>query len=257
MEQKVKPRKMFHPEERMQKKIDDLKQEVMLPQPTNLMTVLPETTSAQNNFDKKGFPYYKWIPEKTGASLVLVGKSKSGKTSFLHKIVKAIPKDVIKIVISPNIHNEIYKSMRHRCVYSPVFDAKIVKLVQKINQKTKNHYQFVIIMDDVIDEKQNSTVLKMFLTLRNSNISAILSVQSSMLVNKLIRGNANYVLIGKQAGEEAILDTYKKFLVSYRNDLGIKHDSQIIPIVDQMTSDFNFIFVNQLKEKVYVTNKDL
>jgi hypothetical protein len=112
-------------------------------------------------------------------------------------------------------------------------------------------------MDDVIDEKSNSSVLKMFLTLRNSNISAILSVQSVFLVNKMIRGNANYVLLGKLSGEEAILDTYKKFLVNYKSDLKIKHESDIVPTYDSLTKDYEFIFLNNLKEKVYLTNKDL
>jgi hypothetical protein len=218
------------------------------PAPIVVKTLIPET---------KAFPFKTWIPEKTGASLVISAKSKAGKTSMLHQIVKNLPKDIIKIVISPNIHNSIYDSMRNKCVYSPIFDARIIKLVQKINQKTKNHYRFVVVMDDVIDEKQNTAVLKMFLTLRNSNISAILSVQSVFLINKLIRGNANYVLLGRLSGEESIIDTYKKFLVNYKSELGIKHESDIIPIYDKLTSDYNFIFLNNLKEKIYITNKDL
>ena len=206
---------------------------------------------------QKSFPFTKWITEKTGSSLVIMGKSKSGKTSFLSKIVKNLPKDIIKIVISPNIHNEIYTSMKNRCVYSPEFNVDLIKLCQRMNQKTKNHYRFCIILDDLIDEKSNTMVLKMFLTLRNSNISVILSVQSTMLINKLIRGNANYILLGKLSGEESILDTYKKFLINYKDELGIKSDKDIIPVYDSLTKDYNFIFVNSLKEKIYQTNNKL
>lgn len=222
-------------------------------------TIAPSTRTEDIaiHLDKKAFPYKTWIPEKTGSSLVLMAKSKAGKTSLLHHIVKNLPKDMIKIVISPNIHNSIYDSMKNRCVFSPIFDSRIVKLCQKINQKTKNHYRFVIILDDVIDEKANSSVLKMFLTLRNSAISAILSVQSVFLINKMIRGNANYVLLGKLSGEEAIVDTYKKFLVNYKDEIGIKHESDIVPVYDELTRDFNFIFMNNLKEKIFITNKDL
>ena len=223
--------------------------------PLDPITHMPLTSQPQ--LDKKPFPYKSWIGDKTGSSLVLMAKSKAGKTSFLHQIVKSLPKDIIKIVISPNIHTSIYDSMRNKCVFSPIFDSRIIKLCQKINQRTKNHYRFVIIMDDVIDEKSNSSVLKMFLTLRNSNISAILSVQSVFLVNKMIRGNANYVLLGKLSGEEAILDTYKKFLVNYKSDLKIKHESDIVPTYDSLTKDYEFIFLNNLKERIYLTNKDI
>lgn len=221
-------------------------------QPTPQPTIQPTTRLPQ-----KAFPYSSWIPDKTGSSLVIMGKSKSGKTSFLSKIVKNLPKDIIKIVISPNIHNEIYSSMKNRCVYSPEFNVDLIKLCQRINQKTKNYYRFCIILDDVIDEKSNTMVLKMFLTLRNSNISVILSVQSTMLINKLIRGNANYILLAKLSGEESILDTYKKFLINYRDDLKIRSDRDIVPTYDSLTKDYNFIFVNSLKEKIYQTNNKL
>jgi hypothetical protein len=264
----TKPRKQQEPEKKLLREIESKKSlfpqdQLVAPVPMMNPPVIPldpithMPLTSQPQLDKKPFPYKSWIGDKTGSSLVLMAKSKAGKTSFLHQIVKSLPKDIIKIVISPNIHTSIYDSMRNKCVFSPIFDSRIIKLCQKINQRTKNHYRFVIIMDDVIDEKSNSSVLKMFLTLRNSNISAILSVQSVFLVNKMIRGNANYVLLGKLSGEEAILDTYKKFLVNYKSDLKIKHESDIVPTYDSLTKDYEFIFLNNLKEKVYLTNKDL
>lgn len=224
------------------------------PQPQTQPTTPQQPTIS---LQQKAFPFASWIPDKTGSSLVIMAKSKAGKTSFLSKIVKNLPKDIIKIVISPNIHNDIYTSMKNKCVYTPEFNVDLIKLCQRINQKTKNHYRFCIILDDVIDEKSNTMVLKMFLTLRNSNISCILSVQSTMLINKVIRGNANYILLGKLSGEESILDTYKKFLINYRDDLKIRSDRDIIPTYDALTKDYNFIFVNSLKERVLSTNNKL
>lgn len=217
----------------------------------------PTISQPSISLQQKAFPFASWIPDKTGSSLVIMAKSKAGKTSFLSKIVKNLPKDIIKIVISPNIHNDIYTSMKNKCVYTPEFNVDLIKLCQRINQKTKNHYRFCIILDDVIDEKSNTMVLKMFLTLRNSNISCILSIQSTMLINKVIRGNANYILLGKLSGEESILDTYKKFLINYKDDLKIRSDRDIIPAYDALTKDYNFIFVNSLKEKIYQTNNKL
>jgi hypothetical protein len=97
----------------------------------------------------------------------------------------------------------------------------------------------------------------MFLILRNSNISAILSVQSTMLVNKLVRGNANNILLGRLSGEESIMDSFRKFLVNYKSDLNIKSDSDVVPVYDALTDNYNFIYVNTLKDKIYTTNKDM
>ena len=265
-----KIRKQRDPTEKLKLQIEGLKelrgesqvqptpqQQPIQQQPIQQQPIQQQPIQQQPTIQQKSFPFASWISEKTGSSLVIMAKSKSGKTSFLSKIVKNLPKDIIKIVISPNIHNEIYKSMKNRCVYSPEFNVDLIKLCQRINQKTKNHYRFCIILDDVIEEKSNTMILKMFLTLRNSNISVILSVQSTMLINKLIRGNANYIMLGKLSGEESILDTYKKFLINYKDQLQIKSDRDVIPVYDSLTKDFNFIFVNSLKEKIYQTNNKL
>jgi hypothetical protein len=262
----MKKRKERQPEKKLLLDIQDRKEFLERTQPQEQIQLQPvavgysgamQPQPVQQKPQLESKPFAKnWIPEKTGASLVITAKSKAGKTSFLHQIVKNLPSDIIKVVISPNIHTSIYDSMRKKCVYSPVFDSRIIKLCQKINQKTKNCYRFCIILDDVIDEKTNSTLLKMFLTLRNSNISAILSVQSTMLVNKLVRGNCNYILLGKLSGEESIMDTFRKFLIGYKSDLNIKSDSDVVPVYDALTDNYRFIYVNTLKDKIYSTSKD-
>lgn len=209
------------------------------------------------NIKKKKFPFETWIPTKTGASLTIIARSKGGKTSLLKRVVSELPKDIIKIVITPNLQNNIYDSMKKKSIFSPIFDSRIIKLIQRINQKTKNHYRFVVILDDLIDLKHNSQVLKMFLTLRNANISAVISLQSPLLCNKMLRGNTNYLLLGKLTNEENIKDAYSKFLSNYSDQLGIRKSEDIYKIYNELTDDYNFIYVNNLKEKIYQTNKSL
>ena len=262
----TKPRKQREPEKKLIQEIEQRRSLPVAPQ-IQATTVAPEpiieqmiqspVAPQQPKLEKKPFPYKSWITEKTGSSLVLMAKSKAGKTSLLQQIVRELPKDMIKIVISPNVHTSIYDSMRNKCVFSPIFDSRIPKLCHKINQKTKNHYRFCIILDDVVDQKSNSQLLKSFLIYRNAQISCIFSVQSVFLINKMIRGNANYVLLGRLSGEEAIIDTYRKFLINYKEEIGVKSESQVVPVYDELTKDYNFIFMNNLKEKIFLTNKDL
>jgi len=235
----------------------DIQPSVPAPAPAPVVPVVPFVPLPEAKLSKKAFPFDTWIPAKTGASLTIVSKSKGGKTSFLKKIVSNLPKDVICILITPNFQNEIYESMKKKAVVSPIYDHRIIKLVQRINQKTKNEYKFLILLDDVIDQKNNSSLLKAFLTLRNANISVILSVQSTMLVSKLVRNNQNYTLLGRLQGEEAIKDAYEKFLSNYAYELGVKKKEDIYKIYPELTDDYNFIFVNNLKEKIYQTNRAL
>jgi hypothetical protein len=261
---KAKTRKEQTPEAKLKREIEEMRSNnvpmghiITQPHPmVHQEAIYNPQGPATLDIKSKAFPT-NWIPDRTGASLVLIGKSKSGKTSFLKKIVSHLPKDMIKIVISPNIHNDIYESMRNKCIYSPTFDPQIVKLCQKINQKTKNHYRFCVVMDDLIDLKSNTTLLKMFLTMRNSNISTILSLQSPMLVNKLVRGNVNYALLTKQNNQESIEDSYNKFMSNFSQDLGIKKREDIVPVYNKLVEDYNFIYINFLKDKIYRSNKSL
>jgi hypothetical protein len=240
--------------------VQRLKNQIALQQQDPLSTSstpLPLSTPSIPDIKLKPFSP-NWIKEKTGSTLSIIGKSKSGKTTLLRKILKNVPKDVITVFISPNLQNEIYEGITKKFVHSYVFDSRIIKLIQKIQQKTKNHYRFLIVFDDVIDQKNSAVIIKLFLILRNSLINTIISLQSPLLLNKLIRGNCNYTICGKLSGEESIIDLYKKFLSNYREELGIdKNLKNLVDVYKNLTDNFNFLSIDHLKDKIHLTNKNL
>ena len=189
------------------------------------------------------------LPENGGVSVAFVGSTRSGKTTFLkHMIDKYFAKH-LKVLMSNSIHAPIYKEMKD-IVKSPLYIPKLVKEGYMINKDTKNHYDFLYILDDIVTGKFDKELLKLLAIYRNSNLSAIVSIQSPILLNSATRGNLNYVLLGRMNSEEQIEKTIKMYLTSY---LDGRNMTEKIKNYKAMTEDHHWIVINNLDGSVYRT----
>jgi hypothetical protein len=134
-------------------------------------------------------------------------------------------------------------------VKSPLYIPKLVKEGYDINKNTKNHYDFLYILDDVVSAKFDKELLKLLAIYRNSNLSAIISIQSPVLLNSATRGNLNYVLLGRMNSDEQIEKTVKMYLTSYLD--GKMTDK--IRKYRELTENHYWIVVNNLTGEVYRT----
>lgn len=189
------------------------------------------------------------LPENGGVSVAFVGSTRSGKTTFLkHMIDKYFAKH-LKVLMSNSIHAPIYKEMKD-IVKSPLYIPKLVKEGYMINKDTKNHYDFLYILDDIVTGKFDKELLKLLAIYRNSNLSAIISIQSPILLNSATRGNLNYVLLGRMNSEEQIEKTIKMYLTSY---LDGRNMTEKIKAYKAATEDHHWIVINNLDGSVYRT----
>jgi hypothetical protein len=154
-------------------------------------------------------------PQKTGGvSIGLIGSTRSGKTTLLKYLMKKYFDEHISILMSNSIHAPIYKEIED-CIKSPIYSPTIIKEGYEINRKCDNHYPFLFILDDVVDKKFDKELLKLFTIYRNSGISAILSIQSPILLNSASRGNINYICLGKLNSDESIEKVVRMYLMSH------------------------------------------
>lgn len=189
------------------------------------------------------------LPENGGVSVALVGSTRSGKTTFLKYLLDKHFAKHLKVLMSNSIHAPIYKDMKDM-VKSPLYIPKLVKEGYMINKDTKNHYDFLYILDDIVTGKFDKELLKLLAIYRNSNMSAIISIQSPILLNSATRGNLNYVLLGRMNSEEQIEKTIKMYLTSY---LEGRNMTEKIKSYKAMTEDHHWIVVNNLTGDVYRT----
>lgn len=193
------------------------------------------------------------LPENGGVSVALLGSTRSGKTTFLKYLLdKHFPKH-LKVLMSNSIHAPIYKDMKDM-VKSPLYIPKLVKEGYMINKETKNHYDFLYILDDICTGKFDKELLKLLAIYRNSNLSTIISLQSPILLNSATRGNLNYVLLGKQNSEEQVEKIIKMYLTSY---LDGKNMTEKIRNYKALTEEHYWIVINNLDGSIYRTKLKL
>jgi hypothetical protein len=190
------------------------------------------------------------LPTNGGISVLLVGSTRSGKTTITKHLLKKYFKDHIQVLMSPNIHAGIYKDLDKNTIVSPEFLPQVIHECYTINRKTDNHYDFLVVLDDVVNKKFDKDLLKLFTTHRNCNISGIQSIQSPILLNSAMRGNINVVMLGFMNSDESCEKVIRMFC--YASVKG-KNIEEKINEYKRLTSDHHWIVVNNLTGEIYRT----
>lgn len=131
--------------------------------------------------------------EKESANTkVFLAPSFSGKTTLmvteLNKLTRAQLAEYDKILLftestSSAPLKKLDKKVREKMMIYDRFVPQFVRILKKINTVTKNRFRFLLLLDDCIDLK-GGILIKLVLTLRNANISTVISIQYSKLLSR-------------------------------------------------------------------------
>ena len=181
-------------------------------------------------------------------TFAIIGSSKSGKTTFLKHLVKKYFEPEIKILHTQSPQADIYDSIKKECIFCPAFIPDIIKETYKINKETKNHYNFLHIIDDVVGAKNNVQMTKALCLYRNSAISTVVCGQDMMMLNANGRANVNYVCLFYTNTDNRIEDNIKSFLRSYfPRSLSL---DEKIELYKRLTADHAFLFIDNLNSTI-------
>ena len=188
------------------------------------------------------------LPERKtgGVSFCLIGSTRSGKTTLLKHVLKEYFDKHITVLMSNSIHAPIYNEIEG-CIKSPVYSHKIIKEGYEINRKTKNHYPFLFVLDDIVDKKFDKELLKMMTIYRNSALSTIISIQDPMLLSTAARGNVNFACLGYFNSDEKVEKIIRMYLTSH---LSGKIEDKIREY-KRLTADHHWIMVDNILGVVY------
>jgi hypothetical protein len=139
-------------------------------------------------------------PEASAKTTCLLGASFTGKTTLLVKeLNKLDTKDYDRIILFTESTNSTPLKDLDKKLEVQVYNAfvpSIIKFLKDINDKTKNKFRFLVVLDDVIELK-NTTFAKLILTMRNSGISTIVLLQDVKLITPNTRNSMhNYYITG-------------------------------------------------------------
>lgn len=131
---------------------------------------------------------------------------------------------------------------------SPEYLPSVIHEMYKINKDTKNHYPFLVVLDDVVTKKFDKELLKLFTVHRNAGLSAIQCIQSPILLNSAMRGNINIVMLGYMNADESCEKVIRMFC--YASIPGKNIEEKIVSY-KKLTSDHYWILINNLTGELY------
>jgi hypothetical protein len=137
--------------------------------------------------------------KETGSTFLLLGATKSGKTTLLVDQLNLLDPGAYDLIIlftnSPHATPLARLRPDLNTVVVEGFRPEVVTSLRQKNIATKNRFRFLTILDDVLESKNDSTLNAQLLFFRNSNISTVFLVQDVKMVSRCARGQVNHVVI--------------------------------------------------------------
>ena len=142
-------------------------------------------------------------PGETGATFAMIGKSKSGKTTFIVNQLNRMKESEVEgyniiVFFTTSLHANPLKDLaphvRKRMVMVGRFVPKILQVMKRINDETNNRFKFLVIFDDIL-KLRGDLMSECILTLRNSNISTVISMQYVKLMSPAQRDSVHNLYI--------------------------------------------------------------
>jgi len=191
-----------------------------------------------------------------GASILMIGSTRSGKSTALKHILDNYYKKHVGVLFSQSVNANAYKDMNYPLIAkSSAFVPELIHDFYSINKETDNHYPFLVIIDDCPLVRSDKELLKLTTIYRNSGLSSIICCQNLGMLNPTCRSNINFVMLFQLNNTEAIEKTIKTFLRGYLPQ-GWNYDRKISWYKEQ-TQDHNFLLIDNLNGTISRCKIDL
>ncbi len=193
------------------------------------------------------------LPNNGGTTWVLLGASRSGKTTFMKFLYKKFYKKHITTMFSMNPQADIYGDLSSKVIVSPTYYPQLIEDAHKINQASGNKYPFLFVFDDMVEPRMRTcpSLTRLMTLLRNASCHTIFSTQGRVLMSSTGRAQANYVAIFAQQTVKQWSDVLDEFLSMHLPITMTKRE--MIEYCRTATTDHKCIFINNLDGEVYIT----
>jgi hypothetical protein len=205
-------------------------------------------------FERKEFSLN--LPDdKFGVSFLLLGSGRAGKSTLMNHIYETYFKEHITILHTNSLQSEIYKPLKKKAITLSSYYPEMINDTYKINKETNNKYKFFHIIDDVVDKKNDPTLIKLFCILRNTRIGGLIAGQTLTMFNSIARTNISYIVLMKLNSDMAIEQVIKSYLRSYfPADYNL---NQMIRAYKKITDDHNFIVIDNINGGIFLSRLNI
>ena len=180
---------------------------------------------------------------KFGCSFIMCGSTRSGKTTLLNYLYKRHFKNHVSVLMSNSLNSDAYDMLKKHCVHGDFYFPEVLKDMYKINHETKNHYEFLAIIDDVPDKREDQDMKRL--------MSSIVCAQTATMINKMSRSNINYVLLGRMNSSSEIERNIKDYLTGHLPTT--MKMSEKIQWYKQATEHYQWIVLDNINGHMFMT----
>lgn len=204
---------------------------------------------------------------RNGVTFAFIGSSGCGKSTCIRKVfidkiftVRAKEddrKEFIIQVFTESAKSDAFKNMpKNILVDTKGLDEHNINFCYHMNENYDKKYNFLFILDDVLDLQYKMLVKRMFLTMRNTNISSLVSLQYPNLVPKAIRTSVYFTLLFYLNTDEAVELAVRGWLSAYLPGHTVKEKMLYYRRWTKQGHGHQMILVDNLNHKCYLVDSE-
>jgi len=184
-------------------------------------------------------PYYEVHHIKLPFRMIICGSSGSGKTQTLMSLIYNMPDTFENIFICTKnkdepLYNYIDEKLGKKGLKITEIDKDGLPDLDKLNKEQ----QTLIVMDDLVGEKNQKPMEQYFLRARKKNASLVYITQSYYAVPKMIRNNMTYLIIKQISSMKNLTMIAREF------DLGLSKETLTNMYKDATKEKQNFLLMD-------------
>lgn len=201
---------------------------------------------------------------KNGVTFAFIGSSGCGKSTCIRKVfidqifterAKEDKKEFIIQVFTESSKSDAFKDMDKKIlVDTKGLDEHNINFCYHMNENYDKRYNFLFILDDVLDLQYKMLVKRMFLTMRNTNISSLVSLQYPNLIPKAIRTSVYFTLLFYLNTDEAVELAVRGWLSAYLPGHTIKEKMLYYRRWTKQGHGHQMMLVDNLNHKCYLVD---
>lgn len=205
--------------------------------------------------------------KKNGVTFAFIGSSGCGKSTLIRKIFideiftkvakEEDKKDFIIVVFTESPKSDAFKDMDKTVVVDGKgLDENTINWCFNMNEKYEKKYNFLIILDDCIDIQFKKLVRRMFLIMRNTNISSLVSIQYPNLIPKSVRTSVYFTVIFYFNSNEGVELVVRGWLSAYIPGKNIQEKMMYFRKWTKEEDGHRMFLVDNLNHKCYLVKGD-
>jgi ABC-type dipeptide/oligopeptide/nickel transport system ATPase component len=184
-------------------------------------------------------PYYDVHRIKLPFRMIICGSSGSGKTQTLMSLIYNMPDTFENIFIATKNKDEpLYNYVEEKLGKKGLKIYEIDKDGLPDLDKLDKTQQTLLVMDDLVGEKNQKPMEQYFLRARKKNCSLVYITQSYYAVPKMIRNNMTYLIIKQISSMKNLTMIAREF------DLGLPKEVLINMYKDATADKQNFLMMD-------------